>query len=183
MAGYRHDIPWPVNALPHRLERAMGSGNAGEIKAADKELADRFFHWAGEHPGRYALTVLNETARLFLKSEEQYPESILAGFVPIPAPVIRLERGLIHQAPWLLAILAAVGLALETRRRRLLLPVAVGLSAYLLVIPFIQLGFTRYSLPALPCLLVLACHAVDRLPERARTGASASVSEPRADAQ
>lgn len=164
IAGYRHDIPWPVNALPHRLERAMGSGNAGEIEAADKELANRFFHWAGENPGRYARSVLNETARLFLKSEEQYPESMLARFVPVPDPVIRLERGLIHQAPWLLAVLAAIGLALEKKRRRQLVPVAVGVSAYLLVIPFIQLGFTRYSLPALPCLLVLACHATDRLP-------------------
>ncbi|MDB5104697.1 MAG: hypothetical protein JWP91_2386 [Fibrobacteres bacterium] len=165
--GFALDIPWPVNALPHRLERAMGSGSAAEIEAADREFARRFSRWAWGNPRRYLRSVGNEGARLLWKCEEEYPESILAGFpgMPdLPPAVLRIERGLIHQPPWILLVLSLLSIAVDRKRRKIPVLLAAGACAYLALFALIQLGFTRYALPALPCLLVLACHASDLLP-------------------
>lgn len=162
-AGYSNDVPWPVNALPHNLERALGSGSKAAIIAADAELSSRFFRWARENPREYLGSVLQEGVRLLWKCEEQYPESILGSFTDPPAALVRLERGIIHQPPWLLLALALAAIILDPKRRKLLVLSAAGVCAYLALFPLIHIGFTRYSLPALPCLLVLACHAADTL--------------------
>lgn len=162
---WRRPVPWPVNALPHELERALGSAGAEAILAADRALTERFIAWVEEYPESYLASAANEAMRLLWKSEEYHPRSLLGLGSEAPAALRRLERGIIHQPPGLLILSAA--LLLFTRRPAALLP-ALGVAAYLAPLPFLQLGFARYALPALPALLALgaagAVAARNRMP-------------------
>lgn len=168
---WKSDVPWPVNGLPHRLERALGSAQAAEILAADAGLAARFRSWAMERPYDYAASVINEARRLLLKCEEYYPAGPLAAWPSVPAFLVRVERGVIHPLPLVLLALAGLAALGGPRTRGALIPLA-GLVAYLAPIPFAHIGFTRYSLPALPGLLALAAVGLDVLGVWSKRGAA-----------
>lgn len=170
--GYRNDMPWSANALPHRLERELGSADAGEILAADRLLRKRSLAWAEENPGTYLASFANEGARLLLKCEDLYPASILfsgpsasadAAAGTAPGVLLRLERGLIHQPP-LLLLLAGLAALVLCRRAPTHLVCAVAVVAYLALVAAVQIGLTRYALPVYPALLMLAGRAVDAIP-------------------
>ena len=102
--------------------------------------------------------------KLLWKCEENFPESLLGKSMPLPLTWVRVERGVVHQSPALLFALALAGLLLAgAKPRALLLPPAIGLAAYCAIFPLLQLGFTRYSLPALPGLIALAAIGMERL--------------------
>lgn len=157
--GYSRDVPWRVNALPHVLERAMKPYDGETILACDREMTRRFLLWAGGNPGGYLASVRNETMRLLWKCEEFYPESLIGKVFRIPDFLRRMERGIIHQPPGLLLAFALAGLIVGKRRRLLLALPFLGIVAYLLLIAAVQVGFTRYALPVLPCLFMLAGQA------------------------
>lgn len=172
--GYRNDMPWSANALPHALERGLGSTGAGAILAADGLLRKRSLDWAWENPGIYLASFANEGARLLLKCEDLYPASIMFSDPAAEAPpgmLLRIERGLIHQ-PLLLLLLAGLA-ALVLRRRSSMddamnLVCAVAAVAYLALVAAVQIGLTRYALPVYPVLLMLAGSAVDGIPSPRR---------------
>lgn len=153
---WRADIPWPANALPHRLERALGSADAAAILRADSLLAARYRAWVAEDWIRFAASAWNEGVRLLWKSEEYYPSSVIGEWAPLPTAAIRAERGIIHQPPALLILGALPGLLAARRLRGALLLPAAGVAAYLVPLPLLQMGFTRYALPAFPVLIALA---------------------------
>lgn len=166
---YRNDMPWSANALPHRLERGLGSADAGAILAADRILRERSLDWAKRNPGTFLASFANEGARLLLKCEDQYPASLLfSGRAGNAAQtfLMRVERGLIHQPPLLLLLCGLAGLVLR-RRLPVTLPFAVpalAALAYLALVAAVQIGLTRYALPVYPALLALAGAAVDGIP-------------------
>ncbi len=180
--GYRNDMPWSANALPHRLERESGSADAGEILAADRLLRKRSLDWAKENPGTYLASFANEGARLLLKCEDLYPASILfsgpaasaaAAAGTAPGILLRVERGLIHQPPLLLLLAGLAALVLCRRRMNSAYAVAaVAAVAYLALVAAVQIGLTRYALPVYPALLMLAGGALDRIPAPWRTNSS-----------
>jgi hypothetical protein len=153
---WRSGIPWPVNDLPHRLERALGTATAEEILRADSLLAARYRAWVAEDPIRFAASAWNESVRLLWKSEEYYPSSVIGEWASPPAAAIRAERGIIHQPPALLLLFALPGILAIRRPRGVLLLPATGAAAYLVLFPLLQVGFTRYALPAYPVLSALA---------------------------
>jgi hypothetical protein len=153
---WRADIPWPVNALPHRLERALGTATAAEILRADSLLAARYRAWVAEDWIRFAASAWNEGVRLLWKSEEYYPSSVIGEWVPLPAAALRAERGIIHQPAALLILFALPGLFAIRRLGCVLLLPSLGVMAYLMPFPLLQVGFTRYALPAYPALIALA---------------------------
>ncbi len=160
---YRQAISWSVNALPHRLERALGSHNQAEILAANKTLTDRSIRWARKNPRSYLASIRNEASRLLWKCEEYYPQSLLGKVIPIPTWALRLERGIIHQPLWLLFGLGGLAILIGRGKRMTLVIFFLGPASYVLLIASIQLGFTRYALPILPTLLILSGHALDRV--------------------
>lgn len=168
--GWKYDMPWPVNALPHRLERKLGSAGAAEILEADRILRNRALGWAKGNPGSYLASFVNEAARLLSKCEEMYPVSLLdpggkAGKGgKSPALIRRLERGVIHQPLWLLLVAGTAALLFCRRNRLLLMAPALGAVTYLALVSAVQIGLTRYALPAYLPLLMLAGQAIDHLP-------------------
>jgi hypothetical protein len=181
--GYGHDMPWAVNDLPHRLERKMGTTDAEGLLDADRLLRGRFLDWALEYPAEYLASVANEAMRLLSKCEEIYPASLLDPERRHPGFIRRLERGIIHQPPWLLLIAGLAALIAGRRNRLLLLVPTMGAASYLALVAAVQIGMTRYALPAMLPLLMLAGEAFDRLPAFRRRGAEiASVAEREADA-
>jgi signal transduction histidine kinase len=168
--GFRHDMPWSANALPHRLERKLGSADAEEILGTDNLLRARSLKWAWENPGTYLASFANESARLLMKCEDLYPASILfpgpaegAAMGAAPDFLIRVERGIIHQPP-LLLLLAGLAALVLCRRRPMALVCAVAVVSYLALVAAVQIGLTRYALPVYPALLMLAGEAVDCIP-------------------
>ncbi|GEM_PF-3938631 len=171
---YAQDVPWSVNALPHVLERAMMPNDAETILACDRELTRRFLFWAEGKPEGYLASVGNEAMRLLWKCEEFYPESLLDKLFRVPVLLRRLERGIIHQQPGLLLGLALGGFMLGRNRRLLLALPLIGIGAYLLLIAAVQVGFTRYALPVLPWLLILAGQACDCLAGRSQASSEST---------
>lgn len=169
--SYRSDIPWPVNAMPHNLERALLHQNGQSLVEMDAILKQHFFAWVMANPKDYLASIGNESMRLLWKSEEYYPESVLKKVMnrfSLKAPLfmVRGERGLIHLSIGFLLGLAIFGLFLDrTRRVYLLLPL-FGVAVYLLLIPSIILGFTRYGFPVLPILLALFGNTCDQIRTR-----------------
>lgn len=158
--GWKHDMPWSVNALPHRLERKLGSADAAEILGNDRLLVRRSVEWMGEQPGSYLASVANEGMRALCKCEGDYPVPFLAG----EGSAARAERGVTYLPLWLMAAAALSGLFLGTgRRMAAALPLAAAVL-YLGLIAGIQIALCRYGLPAWPLLLLPACLALDRLP-------------------
>ncbi len=155
ITDFHQDLPWPIIALPHRLERAMGSKGSTDILLHDRKLTGRFFQWMNENPRTYLASVGNEFARLGLKAEEMYPRSLISGFISVPIGLVRFERGIIHQAPYLLIVFGLLGF-IRKRPEPEMIFLALAAFGYLFLIPFIHLGFTRYALPALPALLLWA---------------------------
>ncbi len=162
--GYSNDMPWSVNALPHRLERKMGSADAREILTNDRILRERFMDWALGNPGSYLASFGNEVARLLGKCEEMYPVSLLDPGGHAPAVLRRVERGIIYQPLALLLCLGLAALVLARRNRFLLLVPALAAVSYLALVAAIQIGLTRYALPAYLPLLTMAGEALDRIP-------------------
>jgi hypothetical protein len=163
--AWKYDMPWSVNALPHRLERKLGSADVLEILEADRILRDRALAWAKRNPGSYLASFANETARLLSKCEEMYPVSLLD---PDPGAkgstlIRRLERGLIHQPLWLLLAVGLAALLFRPRHRLLLSVPALAAFTYLALVAAVQIGLTRYALPAYLPLLMTAGHALDKL--------------------
>jgi hypothetical protein len=153
--GWRYDMPWPVNAMPHRLERKLGSADVTEIRAADALLTARALAGMQGKPARYLGAFGNEAARLLCKCEGDYPVALIAR----GDAARRLERGLTHLPLWLLAMAGCIGCTLgRGRRLALALPLACGVG-YLALIAAIQIGLCRYGLPAWPVLLVPAGEA------------------------
>jgi hypothetical protein len=162
--GFAHAIPWEAIALPHRLERALGSADAGEILAGDRLLRGRALRWALGKPASYLASFANELSRLLGKCEELYPDSLIDPHARGPLFLRRAESGAIYQPPWLLLAAGLAALILGRRNRPLLLIPALAALAYLAPIAALQMGFTRYALPALLPLLLIAGEAVDRIP-------------------
>lgn len=166
--NYRFDIPWAVNALPHDLERALlKTGDMGIVET-DEGIQARFLNWVRNNPKKYAASVGNELMRLLWKCEEYYPESILEkGFnrfsIKTPVFMVRFERGIIHLSIGFLVGIAIFGFFLDKRRRHLLLLPLLGIGIYLILIPSVQLGFTRYGFPVIPILLILFGHTCDQI--------------------
>jgi hypothetical protein len=152
---FTHDIPWPVMELPHQLERAMGVSTVSEILGNDAILTQHFFQWIRDNPGIYFQSVINEIARLGLKAEDAYPNSLLREFFPVAPWMIRIERGMIHQSLLWLSLVGIVGCSRKYFQGKHLF-LGVGLFGYLVLLPLITLGFTRYGLPAYPALLIWA---------------------------
>ena len=165
--GWRSDMPWPVNALPHRLERKLGSADGGGIVASDRRLAERALAGMAGKPARYLGAFANEAARLLRKCEADYPAALLAR----SDAGRRLERGLTHLPLWLMALAALAGWACAPGRRAALAFPLGGALGYLALIAAIQIGFCRYGLPAWALLWLPAGQALDRLAS-ARAGAS-----------
>jgi hypothetical protein len=161
--AWQYDMPWEVNALPHRLERALRPDGPRRILAADSALTARALAGMAGKPGRYLGAFANEMERLLLKCEGGYPDPLIAAG---PAG-LRLQRGLMHAPLWLLALAGVAGLILGRGvRAALALPFAAA-CGYLSLIAAVQIGLYRYGLPAWPLLLIPAAHALDRLtPER-----------------
>ena len=148
--AWRYDMPWSVNALPHRLERSLGSADVGEIRAANSLLASRALAGMRGKPARYLGAFGNESARLLCKCEGDYPVALIAR----GEAARRLERGLTHLPLWLLALAGCAGWLLGPgRRAALAVPLACALG-YLALIAAIQIGLCRYGLPAWPILLI-----------------------------
>jgi hypothetical protein len=169
---WRSDMPWPVNALPHRLERSLGSAGIGEIRAADSLLASRALAGMRGKPARYLGAFGNETARLLGKCEGDYPVALIAS----GDAARRLERGLTHLPLWLLALAGCAGwLFGPGRRAALAVPLACALG-YLALIAAIQIGLCRYGLPAWPILLIPAGQILG-----GRTGTSLVGKDPSAE--
>jgi len=157
--GWRYDMPWPVNAMPHRLELKLGSADVTEIRAADALLTARALAGMRGKPARYLGAFGNEAARLLCKCEGDYPVALIAR----GESARRLERGLTHLPLWLLAVAGCLGCILGRGRRvALALPLACGLG-YLALVAAIQVGLCRYGLPAWPVLLIPAGEAFSRL--------------------
>jgi hypothetical protein len=161
--NYRESVSWLVNALPHNVERALGNASKTEILASDKTLLIRAARWVRENPHRYLRSIQNEAARVLLKCEEYYPESLLKKLTHIPIFVVRVERGILHQPLWLWFGLGFLSLALGSGHRLVLAMLLLGTGSYILLIASIHIGFTRYGLPLYPCLLALAGPALHRL--------------------
>ena len=164
--AWRYDMPWSANALPHRLERKLGSSGALEILDADRILRNRAVAWARGNPGSYLASFANEAARLLSKCEEMYPVSLVN---PDPGArgamlIRRLERGILYQPLWLLLAAGVAALLFCPRHRLLLLVPALAAVTYLALVAAVQIGLTRYALPAYLPLLMLAGQAIDRLP-------------------
>src|SRR6185369_3191699 len=111
--GWPSDMPWPVNAMPHRLERRLGSADVPQIRAADALLSSRSLAGMRGKPARYLGAFGNETARLYCKCEGDYPVALIAR----GETGRRLERGLTHLPLWLLALAAGAGCLLGRARR------------------------------------------------------------------
>lgn len=149
---WRSDMPWDVNALPHRLERKLGSADAGAIRASDSALVSRALRGMAGKPRRYLSAFANEGARLLFKCEGDYPSAFIARG-PMAS---RLERGLTHLPLWLMALAACAGLAAARGRRwALALPLASAIG-YLALIAAVQIGLGRYGMPAWVLLLLPA---------------------------
>jgi hypothetical protein len=180
--GYAHDMPWSVNALPHRLERKMGTSDVREILEDDRIMRERSVDWAMAYPGRYLASFANESARLLGKCEEMYPASLLDPDRRGPDFPRRFERGVIHQPLWLLLAAGLAVLAFCRRNRFLLLVPALAAVSYLALVAAVQIGLTRYALPAYLPLLMLAGEAADRLPfPSPRPGPKRGFESPRRD--
>lgn len=167
--AFASDIPWAVNDLPHRLERKLGSGSAAAILAGDRVLRDRALAWGREHPGEFLASFVNEASRLLRKCEEYYPGSLL--WAEAPLYLLRLERGAAHQPPWLLLALGAASLVTARRGRYPSLMPGLAAGVYLVLVAAVQLGFTRYAMPAIPLLLLTLGPGCDRLAGLALTRA------------
>ncbi len=154
--AYQHPISWAANALPHDLETALGVRTGPQIRDADQILTRRSLGWVRGHPGLYLRSVSNEAKRLLGKCDEEYPTSLLGTWFVLPPWLQRIERGLIYQPPLVWVVFALAGWLWDRRRRSDSLLPAGAVAAYLFVIPALQLGFTRYALPAFPILLILA---------------------------
>ena len=166
--NYHSDIPWAVNALPHHLERAILQKESVSIVELDKIFSGRAIDWIQSNPKNYVASVGNEAMRLMWKCEEYYPESMLQKLLKhfgghAPLFMVRVERGIIHQSIGLMFIVSLFGLALEKKLRLQLLIPLMGIATYLILIPAIQLGFTRYGFPVIPILLILFGHACDQI--------------------
>jgi hypothetical protein len=162
--GFTYDMPWAVNALPHRLERKMGTADAKEILENDRAMRSRALAWALGNPGRYLASFANEAARLLMKCEELYPASLLDPGQGGAEALRRAERGVIHQ-PLLLLLLAGAGAVALCRRNRVFLLVPwLAAASYLALVAAVQIGLTRYALPGYLPLLLAAGQAVDCLP-------------------
>jgi hypothetical protein len=98
-------------------------------------------------------SIQNEAARVLLKCEEYYPESLLKKLTHIPIFVVRVERGVLHQPLWLWFGLGFLSLAVGSGHRLVLAMLLLGTGSYILLIASIHIGFTRYGLPLYPCLL------------------------------
>lgn len=133
----------------------MGVTTTKEILAVDHQLSVRFFHWVLSKPGFYFGSIRNEFMRLLFKTDEYYPDSLISHLPGVPPMAIRFERGLIYQPIWLLLVFGLVSLSLSNRKRLAVGVLFFGSLIYIILIASIQLGFTRYSLPLIPCLLVL----------------------------
>lgn len=158
---YAFDMPWTVNDLPHRLERKLGSADAGEILANDALLVRRSLAWMQGKPGSYLASVVNEGKRALCKCEGDYPEP----FIATGGTGSRIERGLTHLPLWLMLAAAMAGLITGAgRRMAAALPLAAA-GTYLALVAAIQIVLCRYGLPAWPLLLLAACAALDRLPD------------------
>ncbi len=162
--GFTHDMPWSVNALPHRLERKLGSADAAEILASDRILRGRSLDWAMRYPESYLASFANEISRLTRKCEDIFPASLLDPESRAPAVLRRLELGIIHPALWLLLTAGSMHLLVWRRNRLVLLVPALGAVFYLALVAAVQIGLTRYALPAILPLLMLFGEAADRLP-------------------
>jgi hypothetical protein len=171
--AFARDMPWAVNDLPHRLERKMGAADGKEILEADRILRSRFLDWAKGYPADYLASFANEAMRLLSKCEEIYPASLLDPEKRLPIAIRRMERGVIHEPPWLLLILGLAAVALGRRNRLLLIVPLLGAASYLALVAAVQIGMTRYALPASLPLLMLAGQAFDGLPSF-RRGADAA---------
>ncbi|MEO6098457.1 MAG: hypothetical protein ABIW76_23420 [Fibrobacteria bacterium] len=161
---WKYDMPWSVNALPHRLERKLGSAGGPEIVGADRLLRDRAVAWAQGNPGGYLASVLNEAARLLSKCEETYPVSLLDPGGKGSMLIRRLERGLLYQPLWLLLVAGLAAWLFCPRNRWLLIAPGLAAVSYLALVAAVQIGLTRYALPAYLPLLMVAGQAVDLLP-------------------
>lgn len=156
---WRYDMPWSVNALPHRLERKLGSDGAAEILASDRVLTAHALGWMRGYPGSYLASIGNESARLLCKCEGDYPVPLLAH----RAAAERLERGLAYAPLWLMFVAAIAGLvSAGSNRIAMLLPFGAA-CGYLLLIAALQIGLCRYGLPAWPLLLFPAGQALNSL--------------------
>lgn len=167
---WRYDMPWPVDALPHRLERSLGSADMGGIRAADSLLTSRAYAGMRGKPARYLGAFGNEMARLLRKCEGDYPVALIAR----GEAAGRLERGLTHLPLWLLALAGLAGWLFGAgRRAALAVPLACALG-YLALIAAIQIGLCRYGLPAWPILLIPAGHIFGRATGASIAGKDAS---------
>ncbi len=180
--NYTDPILWSVNAIPHRLERKLENEKSNldsveKISAANQELSQRVFNWAYRHPRFYIYSVQNELKRMLFKCEEYYPESVLEKIFskklvnPLPKPfpisfpdwALRIERGFIYQPLWLLIAFAMLSLIFYRNSKSLIICLLLPIVLYIVLIAFIQLGFTRYTLPVLPGLWVLCGEVIENL--------------------
>jgi hypothetical protein len=193
---WTQNIPWEVNALPHDLARARMtyfdsekypvndsendfknpgvstySGPSPEaLLQSDQELTRRYRNWAWGHPLAFLRAGWNEALRLWAKCEEYYPESLLRhlglGAGAVQEVGVRLERGLLYQPLWLLAFLALP--VWLTSARNLAGPLFIALLLYGSLLPLVQMGFTRYSLPMIPGWLALAAAGISQVWKRVK---------------
>lgn len=132
----------------------MGVTSIKEILAVDHQLSVRFFQWVWRKPGLYFESIRNEFMRLLFKTDEYYPDSLIAHLPWVPPIAIRFERGLIYQPIGLLLFFGMVSFSFINRKRLAVAILFFGSLIYIVLISSIQLGFTRYSIPLIPCLLV-----------------------------
>ncbi len=149
------DISWRANNLPHAvLDRLTDS--LGSRVQADKILGSHAIHWAINSPVQLFHSWVNELKRLLFKCEEFYPDSLVDRLGKHPPLIRRAERPFIFQPLWALLLIGGLGLMMRDFRRGPLPWIWGGALVYLMIVPMIQLGFTRYGFPVIPVLILCA---------------------------
>jgi len=132
---------------------------------ADVFLRNTFFKWIFTHPGEYIFSIINEFKRAILVTDEYYPESFIKRILHPVNEIVRIERSIIHFPIWFFVFLSLpLFLKLKSNELIIFTPLIIALG-YLLMMSMIHMGFTRYTLPALPFLFVAMGNIFNNYPE------------------